>query len=49
MECESVTLSRTTPLVLKPIAGPIVGHVARESMDRTLAVFRERFRKDAQR
>ncbi|HSP92312.1 MAG TPA: hypothetical protein VLN08_15470 [Vicinamibacterales bacterium] len=44
VECESVTLSRTTPLVLRPIAGPIVAHVARESMDRTLAVFRERFR-----
>ena len=49
VECESVTLSRPVPLVLKPVAGPIVGHVARESMDRTLAVFRERFRKDAQR
>ena len=44
VECESVTLSRTTPLVLRPIAGPIISHVARESMDRTLAVFRERFR-----
>jgi hypothetical protein len=45
VECESVTLSRTIPLVLRPVAGPIVGHVARESMDRTLSVFRERFRK----
>ena len=45
VECESVTLSRTIPLVLRPVAGPIVGHVARESMDRTLAVIRERFRK----
>jgi len=33
VECESVTLSRTIPLVLRPVAGPIVGHVARESMD----------------
>ena len=49
VECESVTLSRPVPFMLKPVAGPIVGHVARESMDRTLAVFRERFRKDAQR
>jgi hypothetical protein len=49
VECESVTLSRTVPFALRPVAGPIVGHVARESMDRTLAVFRERFRKDAQR
>jgi hypothetical protein len=45
VECESVTLSRTIPLVLRPVAGPIVGHVARESMGRTLAVFRDRFRK----
>ena len=43
VECESVTLSRTIPLLLRPVAGPIVGHVARESMDRTLSVFRERF------
>jgi len=46
VECESVTLSRTVPLLLRPVAGPIIGHVARESMDRTLSVFRERFRKD---
>jgi len=49
VECESITLSRTIPFLLKPVAGPLVGHVARESMDRTLAVFRERFRKDVQR
>ena len=47
VECESVTLSRPVPFVLRPVADPIVGHVARESMDRTLAVFRERFRKEA--
>ena len=45
VECESITLSRTIPLLLRPVAGPLVNHVARESMDRTLAVFRERFRK----
>jgi hypothetical protein len=44
VECESVTLSRTIPLVLKPVAEPLVGHVARESMERTLVTFRERFR-----
>jgi hypothetical protein len=49
VECESITLSRTVPLLLRPVAGPLIGHVARESMDRTLAVFRERFRKDVQR
>jgi hypothetical protein len=45
VECESITLSRTVPLLLRPVAGPIVHHVARESMERTLAVFRERFGK----
>jgi hypothetical protein len=49
VECESITLSRPVPFMLKPVAGPLVRHVARESMDRTLAVFRDRFRKDAQR
>jgi len=43
VECESITLSRSVPLLLRPVAGPLVSHVARESMDRTLAVFRERF------
>jgi len=47
VECESITLSRTVPILLRPVAGPVVDHVARESMDRTLAVFRERFRKDS--
>lgn len=44
VECESITLSRTVPLLLRPVAGPLVSHVAKESMDRTLAVFRDRFR-----
>jgi len=44
VECESITLSRPVPFMLKPVAGPLVSHVARESMDRTLAVFRDRFR-----
>jgi len=44
VECESITLSRAVPILLRPVAGPLVSHVARESMDRTLAVFRERFR-----
>ncbi len=48
VECESITLSRSVPLLLRPVAGPLVSHVARESMDRTLAVFRERFRRNQQ-
>jgi hypothetical protein len=46
VECESITMSRPVPFMLRPIAGPLVSHVARESMDRTLAVLRDRFRKD---
>jgi hypothetical protein len=45
VECESITLSRSVPLLLRPVAGPLVSHVARESMERTLAVFRDRFSK----
>ena len=45
VECESITLSRTVPFLLRPVAGSFINRVARESMDRTLAVFRERFRK----
>jgi hypothetical protein len=45
VECESITLSRTVPLLLRPVAGPLVSHVARESMDRTLATLRLRFGK----
>jgi hypothetical protein len=44
VECESVTLSRPVPMLLRPVAGPLVNHVARESMDRTLVTFRDRFR-----
>jgi len=44
VECESVTLSRTVPMLLRPVAGPLVSHVARESMERTLVTFRDRFR-----
>jgi hypothetical protein len=44
VECESVTLSRPVPMLLRPVAGPLVSHVAKESMDRTLVTFRDRFR-----
>ncbi len=42
VECESLTLSRDYPLVLKPVVGPIVSSVARESMLRTLISMRDR-------
>ncbi len=43
VELESITLSRSIPSVVRPIAMPIVHHIARESMERTLAAFRSRF------
>lgn len=42
VECESLTLSRDYPSILKPLLGPIVSSVARESMQRTLASMRDR-------
>jgi putative flippase GtrA len=36
----SVTLSRDIPVLAKPIAGPIVNRIARESMERTLEAVR---------
>ncbi len=42
VECESMTLSRSVPAVLIPIAGPLIKSVARESMHRTLHSLRAR-------
>ena len=42
VECESLTLSRDYPSFLKPILGPIISSVARESMLRTLTSMRDR-------
>ncbi len=39
-ECESISLSRSVPMLLRPIAGPIVNGVARESLERTLNALR---------
>ena len=36
IECESVSLSRPVPLLLRPMASPLVDRVARESLNRTL-------------
>ena len=41
VELESVSLSRSVPGVLKPVAGPIISRIARESMVRTLVALRE--------
>jgi putative flippase GtrA len=42
VECESMTLSRSVPAILSPIANPLIKSVARESMQRTLQSFRTR-------
>ena len=41
VECESISLSRTVPLVLRPVAGRAVRGFARESMSRTLTALRQ--------
>jgi hypothetical protein len=40
VECESISLSRTVPFLLRPVAGPIVNSIARESLERTLNAIR---------
>jgi hypothetical protein len=41
IECESASLSRTIPALLRPVAAPLVTRFARESMLRTLAALRD--------
>jgi putative flippase GtrA len=40
VECESVSLSRPVPFVVRPVANPIVDRIARESLNRTLTSLR---------
>ena len=40
LECESISLSRTVPAVVRYIAGPLIDSTARESMTRTLEAVR---------
>jgi hypothetical protein len=42
VECESMTLSRSIPWLLEPIARPIINSIAHESMERTLQSLRTR-------
>jgi hypothetical protein len=42
MECESITLSRSIPAVIKYFVNPLIKKVARESMNRTLNSMRDR-------
>jgi hypothetical protein len=41
IECESVSLSRSVPYVVRPVIGPMVTRFARESMERTLTSLRQ--------
>ena len=43
VELRSLTLSRSVPALVRPIAGPLVTRVARESMVRTLEALRRYF------
>lgn len=43
VECESVSLSRTVPAVVRFVAGPIIRGTATESLERTLLALRDRF------
>jgi hypothetical protein len=42
-ECESISLSRDVPGVLRSLVDPLIESTARESLDRTLTSFRTRF------
>jgi len=44
-ECESVSLSRDVPGVVRALAGPIIRSTASESMERTLLALRERHKR----
>jgi len=43
-ECESISLSRSVPFVLRYVAGPIIESTARESMEKTLVALQAAFR-----
>jgi putative flippase GtrA len=40
IECESVSLSRSVPFIVRPVVGPIANRIARESLERTLRSLR---------
>jgi hypothetical protein len=47
VELESLTLSRSVPSLVRPVAMPLVNKVARESMTRTLDALKQFFEKSA--
>jgi hypothetical protein len=40
VECESISLSRTVPVVVRYLVGPLIESTARESMEHTLQAVR---------
>jgi putative flippase GtrA len=46
VEMQSLTLSRDVPTLLKPVASPIVNHIARESMTSSLEAVRDYFERN---
>jgi hypothetical protein len=46
VECESLTLSRSIPTILKFMINPLINKVARESMERTLVSMRTRMTRE---
>ena len=44
-ECESITLSRDIPSMVRFIVGPVVERTARETMTKTLVTLKDRFRR----
>lgn len=44
-ECESISLSRSVPSLLRYVAGPLIRSTARESMERTLIAVRDGYRR----
>lgn len=49
VECESMTLSRSIPGLIEPVARPVIKKIARESMARTLDTVRSRLVRAAAR
>jgi hypothetical protein len=47
VELDSLTLSRSVPAIVRPVAMPLVNQVARESMTRTLEALKQFFEKSA--
>jgi putative flippase GtrA len=43
VELESLSLSRTVPMILKPMVSPLIRSAAKGSVDRTLSSMRDRF------